>query len=759
MEEIIIQSGKTSESGSGKLQTVTVGKRFFDYVQSLEKILDTDEKRTRYRKETVDILSHCNPHNATDRQQTTHLVVGYVQSGKTMSFTGLSALALDNGYRIIVYLAGTKNNLLEQTSKRLKKDLISVRPKNSSVYKIRENPTEKNIDDIVGPLKLSDKPIVLIPILKHYDHIQKLTDVFNSVKFKNEMRSETVIIIDDEADQASLNSFGRKNSRSADDEEYSRTYESILAMRASLPGNTYIQYTATPQANILISMCDLLSPQSHTLLTPGDGYVGGKLFFGRGENHDLFNGQLIVEIPKGEVFYKKNNPLTSMPKSLKKALMLHVLAVALVVKYDEDSDISFLSMMVHPDNQKKWNSEFKKWIDNEFEHWSRACDQPDGCDDKEHLYQEFEQYYPEAVKLYDEDKRPPFEKIKILLRDIINDKKVYLVNTDKDAEVDIDWSAYPMHILVGAEMLNRGFTVENLATTYMPRYTDGVANADTIQQRCRFFGYKMKYIKSCRVFLPQQNIRNYYSYIAHEEELRSMLATCDTLSEVERKMLLSPNLRPTRNNVLPISVVNRNLKGLHESSAYTAPAMITSNTNHVQDFLSKHESDFIIDKIYDTPVRCHRYLRVSVDEAIEFLSGFHFGNCEDAVRKSDTIRYLKFISEQDTESIKHICIYQIGYKASAKRREIVFKDNKYSITTNVFTGPSNANDKSDYPGDRKFVDDDTITIQIHYLELVGLPVSFPKNAYTLAINYPQKLAIRYCANSAVNNVDWDDEED
>ena len=89
----------------------------------------SDSAAVTFRNETCDILCHCNPHNATHAPETTHLVVGYVQSGKTMSFTGLTALALDNGYRVVIYLAGTKNNLLDQTSKRLKKDLIGNRAK------------------------------------------------------------------------------------------------------------------------------------------------------------------------------------------------------------------------------------------------------------------------------------------------------------------------------------------------------------------------------------------------------------------------------------------------------------------------------------------------------------------------------------------------------------------------------------------------------------------------------------------------------
>lgn len=145
-----------------------------------------------------------------------------------------------------------------------------------------------------------------MPILKHYKHIEAITSIFKSNDFVEAMEGETVLIIDDEADQASLNSYGRKNSKKAvdEEEEKSRTYDSILKMRTALPGNTYIQYTATPQANILISMKDMLSPKSHTLLTPGDGYIGGKLFFGRGENHDLYRGRLIQQIPAEEVFIR-----------------------------------------------------------------------------------------------------------------------------------------------------------------------------------------------------------------------------------------------------------------------------------------------------------------------------------------------------------------------------------------------------------------------------------------------------------------------
>lgn len=752
METIIINN---PSSTNHQLQTVEQKEYFNQFVDS-QKIPNkkhgiTAKGAATLREETCDILSHCNPHDAADSAETTHLVVGYVQSGKTMSFTALTALASDNSYRVVIYLAGTKNNLLDQTSKRLKKDLIDKQGNNNH-YKIHPNPMPTDVDDIVGHIDSSSKPIILIPVLKQYQHINDLTDMVSKSDFKEAMQGETVLIIDDEADQASLNSYGRKNSKKNEEEEkqVSATYDAILRLRAALHGNTYIQYTATPQANILISMQDLLSPKSHTLLTPGEGYTGGKAFF-----KDMFNGGLVLEIPQSEVFHKKNNPLTKMPQSLRDALMYHVLAVAIVVDYLQVEDVNYLSMMVHPDNTKKWNKKFKTWIENELKSWQKALKKPDGHDDKVLLYEDFEHIFPHAVEYYEEAERPTFQQIKPLIKDVINDKKVYLVNTDKEAQTDIDWDNCKMHILVGAEMLNRGFTVEKLATTYMPRYTTSATNADTIQQRCRFFGYKMDYIKSCRVFLPQVSISNYFDYIDHEEELRFTLRSCDSLAAAERKILLSPRLKPTRQNILPISVVNTKLKGMNATKAFTTNELINDNIQFVQNFIEQHKDRFDIKYPYTTADRTHRGFKMSIDEAIEFLSNFRFGNFQDAMRKASTIRYLRYLSGGDL--IQFVYFIQMAYAAPARKRDFDF--DKREIKSDLFAGQSSETDSTDYPGDRKIVGDDSITIQLHHLGFEHRPLGFPEHAFTLAINYPEFLATNYCSNEQHNQSDDEDDNE
>ena len=260
MQKIIINNTTTPSEHAHPpvLNEVQMGEHFNAFVESQKQGVKPDGSYKRkgittlgaanLREETMHILSHCNPHNATQNPETTHLVVGYVQSGKTMSFTGLTALALDNGYRVVIYLAGTKNNLLNQTAQRLEKDLIGKNGQNKDFYRLHKDPNPDEAEQIAGHLFLSSHPIILIPILKHWKHIDKLVQILTDPDFKDAMEDETVLIIDDEADQASLNSYGRKNSkRDADglteEEQQSKTYESILKMRAVLPGNTYIQYT------------------------------------------------------------------------------------------------------------------------------------------------------------------------------------------------------------------------------------------------------------------------------------------------------------------------------------------------------------------------------------------------------------------------------------------------------------------------------------------------------------------------------------
>ncbi len=165
------------------------------------------------------------------------------------------------------------------------------------------------------------------------------------------------------ADQASFNTFAKKNAGKEDweDDDFSRTYSAILRLKKTLPNHSYIQYTATPQAAFLIDNNDILSPKYHTVLTPGKGYTGGKYFFKNTECN------LLSIIPDEEIYHYSRNPLTEIPASLMEALRQFIISVAIVVIKEKRQP--FLSMMVHIDGRRDTNEIFEHWISNNLQYY------------------------------------------------------------------------------------------------------------------------------------------------------------------------------------------------------------------------------------------------------------------------------------------------------------------------------------------------------------------------------------------------------
>lgn len=719
-----------------------MGIKMNDLISRFQKFLDVDEIYSLV-KETNEILSNCTNPNLLIEQDVTHLTVGYVQSGKTMSFTALTALAADNGYRIVIFFAGTKNNLLTQTTKRLTKDLISESNLNN-LYKIIENPTSSLKNEIRNKLRITSRPTILITVLKHPKHVGELSFIFKDKAMQQELGKQGVLIIDDEADQASLNGFSYANSKKAStsdewdeesDNKESSTYNSILNLRAAIPNHSYVQYTATPQGPLLISILDLLSPKSHTVLTPGKKYTGGKTFF-----EDF--PDLVIPIPENELYNKDKN--LTLPDSLKEALQIYILSIALIVNHWKK--VKFLSMMIHADRQKEISRLFHDWVKELIEKWTTILNLEDDDLGRVDLDNDFKDIYEkEAIKFYtSEDQIPTYSDIKHLISDAINDTKLYLIISDKDAEKKVDWEGGSSHILVGADMLNRGFTVENLAITYMPRNTKGKSNADTIQQRCRFFGYKQKFLKSCRVYLPTDSIAEYVDYVMHEEEMRNWLKDTDSLENVQQQLILSVKLNATRKNILPYSIVQSKMKGWH---AMNALHFIETNKIIIDTFLNNTKFN-LWDPQYKTKDRNHKISTVSVDTAIDLLTKFKFGNYGDTARKQATLRYIQYLSTVSLKPISNIHFIQMAYESDYRERN--FNPSTLKIDQ-LFTGRSTSGSDV-YPGDREVKLEDTICIQIHKVKLKCNQTNkfVGKIIYTLAIYYPENFATGYISSETEN---------
>lgn len=726
----------------------------------------------QFMAETVAILSHCNPSVLKGpTKPVVHLALGYVQSGKTMSFTALSSLALDNNYKMIIYLAGITNNLLGQTADRLSEDLIEKHSKFGLNYKIYANPQEKDAKHIQGDLLAPGKRIVLIPVLKQAGRIAYLTDLLKNEAVASALKNRGVIIIDDEADQASLNGLARKNGKKGTDDK-TAIYKSIFQMVATLPGYSYIQYTATPQANLLIDINDILSPRSHTVLTPGKAYVGGKHFFGYQPEFDTktpaypakYNGELVVQIPTNDILTKDSPSWKKLPPSLKKALRMHVIATAIVVawrnaqcaeitKHAED----FLSMLIHVDRGVTCNKIIKDLVEDEMVMYRDQFNSPQDSIQYKNVCKAFASVYDEAVKLYLPNEVPSFEEVVPYIIEMVNDYHVYLVNSDADADkiTKKTWKSRSMHILVGADMLNRGFTIENLATTYMTRHSKSTPNADTVEQRCRFFGYKLNYIESCRVFLNKRAIEYYKDYVVSEEEMRSILSQYNSLEKVTHCIMLNPHLKPTRMNVLPSNLQSDFLEDSLSFLGIENDNFIVVNAQTIDDFLAKHPYDKDSDEEYAYPGRQpHRGFDVTVEDTLAFMKDYLVS--KDIVRKSAVLRILH---NMDGEK-NHIHFVEmdanIPSNKDKKTRTRLCNPKTMEMKSGLQAGRSpNIPPESPkfYPGDNAIVDKNgSITIQIYRIELTTVehkscwPAGRPNKAACLAINIPKKFSSKFFGN-------------
>src|SRR5690606_9105554 len=163
-------------------------------------------------------------------------------------------------------------------------------------------------------------------------------------------RSLPALVIDDEADQASLNTKVKKG-------EESSTYTRLRELRDALPCHTFLQYTATPQAPLLINIADTLSPDFVHVLEPGDGYVGGKEFFRVGSPY-------VKVIPPTDIPPNNAIPIDP-PESFLQALRIFFvgLSASIIGRGGRRS------MLIHPARERLVHKESVDWAAAAKDEW------------------------------------------------------------------------------------------------------------------------------------------------------------------------------------------------------------------------------------------------------------------------------------------------------------------------------------------------------------------------------------------------------
>jgi hypothetical protein len=464
-----------------------------------------DDAKVELDKSTSRIVSLLDA-PSTAEFRSTGLVIGHVQSGKTTNYTAVVAKAADRRYRLIIVLAGIHNQLRRQTQERLADQLW--RP-NQADWHVLTDAERDFHPPSPAPAYFSQRSQqhVLCVVKKNATILRKLIEWLRSAS--NELAHIPAIVIDDEADQATV---------------ATKTINPLLQdLLDALPRAAYVGYTATPFANLLINPAsqDLYPRDFIVDLPKPPGHQGPEVIFGRepldGEDPaDVPDGyDMIRLVPSDEIPLVR--PMSkdevdgfspSVTGELKRAVLYFWLATA-ARRARGASDHS--TMLVHTSIRVPVQESFKPPLSALRDRTLRMLEASD-----EGLLRDLrEQWDAECSRVpasaFDETK-VTFEAVHRHLAEVVGQTKVILDNSRSDER--LDYAGEPqVAIAVGGNTLSRGLTLEGLVVSYFVR----AANAyDTLLQMGRWFGYRPGYGDLPRIWMTEE-LRDWFRFLAGVE--------------------------------------------------------------------------------------------------------------------------------------------------------------------------------------------------------------------------------------------------
>ncbi len=715
------------------------------FIKNLENF---DEKSKKIlTEETKSILGKCIIPNSIGSVQNTGLVIGYVQSGKTTSFNALTMLALDNGFKLIIVLGGRTLMLTEQTRTEFEQNLDSHLENN--IVRLPENKTITEIKNInFNYLTQNHNDFPAVPIitvhLKHQQHIRQLTNLIKKDKYKNIIDDTNVLVIDDEADSASLNSKVNE-----DGYNKSAVYAAIKDLRKALNRHSYVQYTATPQALLLVQRSDHMSPDWIRFISPGKNYVG---------SDDLFNDDLdLVKIIPSEDLVEENSDSSQISESLFKSIYFFLIIASQAIK-DKDKSIwdKNISMLIHPSHLTKVQNKVGELIHDHFEDWRYLI-----ANNKKEWLKKYKKKFKDAYDdlKYTSKNLDSFENLFDLIPYIIDEVTLSVLNKsgNKLLPSSVNWKLDKFNILIGGNLLDRGYVVKGLVITYMPR--KGSYNADTLQQRGRFYGYKRNYLNYIRIWLGKGTLQKFQAYRKSEsilyDDLRHWIIKNQdkSIHDWKRRFILEPRLQPCRN-----SVVGINLYANPKKSGWMwpqKPLIVKDNLFLMESFIKKYEENFVVypeSQNWNKPTKALIANRVSLSDVLEFISEYRIDNT-DSNDFAITLATLGLLSKKGykasiilmgTEDINFNNFVERSRTMSKKVRKVdkydEFHGSRYTEEESYYrlTNFHQGRNDSGFPGGKEIYDkaEKTITIQVHKITVKNKYTNKAYDSIVLAIKTP-----------------------
>jgi hypothetical protein len=305
----------------------------------------------------------------------------------------------------------------------------------------------------------------------------------------------------------------------------------------------------------------------------------------------------------------------------------------------------------------------------------------------------------------------------------------------------VNWhDRYPF-ILVGGQAMDRGFTVEGLTITYMPR-SIGQGNADTLQQRARFLGYKRNILGYCRVFLETTVARAFRAYVLHEEDVRQRLLALDngSLLDWKRRFYLDAMFEPTRRTVLDLPIIRTPIgtDWFSPSLPYADPEATTFNQNLVTEFVQR------LPQQHSTLYTQRAYYSLQLQNVFDqFLIEYKHSDPRDAERFASYLLRLRFILEREPQVECDLFLMRWGTASGRSVDQNGMKE--------LFQGRNPKTGPMRYPGDRSICRDDRIALQLYQIDFYEGDIR-GNNAVRIADAVPV-VALRLSDNYAADGIE------
>ncbi|WP_368650214.1 Z1 domain-containing protein [Bacillus inaquosorum] len=428
------------------------------------------------------------------------MLLGKIQSGKTRTFIGVTALSFDNGYDVAIILTKGTKALAQQTYERLKTEFEGF--KYDDVVQIFDI---MSLPDNLTNYELDQKMIFIVK--KQKDNLKRLQKAL--FETYPSLAGKRVLMIDDEADFASVG-FTKTKSEII---EIKVIAGQIDGIRQELLRCDFLQVTATPYSLYLqpenIEIRDFIfkpiKPAFTELVPVPKEYIGGDYYFKEsGEKNSvayylyepISADELVILKKQDRRRFKIEESLNSNKiRSLRQAVLNFIVGgiIRRIQDKQERKRQSKYSFIIHTE-QKKQSHEWQEEVVTEIK--EQLCkvaeEKPELLID---LVKESYLNLKQSLFLLDcfvpEFENVKYEVIQALRKDHIMITKV---NSEKDVNELLDDTGQlklrvPLNIFIGGQILDRGITIGNLIGFYYGR-NPKTFQQDTVLQHSRMFGYR-----------------------------------------------------------------------------------------------------------------------------------------------------------------------------------------------------------------------------------------------------------------------------